>query len=392
MSSTFNLSQFLQEARNDGALSSEGSFTLSAEAAREKLAKFALPPGAWVNKLLQSVVGWKVKILSVHQLRDVTIFHFDPSFRYGIPKSDEIWDCFCNGNIGGQEPLQRFCLALHALRAQEELSFLLLLAEPGTEPTVFADGVHLKRRDKNHPKWSSYLRHAGLTLVVSHFTDHERRRFGFWSNAGGADVHRRANIAARLQQSALGYPIALELDSRRLDKIEFRGLRHNKIIAIRPIQNPGEQGDLLIPLSLFEHLENEKISGTLRQRPHCLGLLLLYQSNVAARGKCLWIDHGVVLERWEIPSTSRLNFTLLLSAAGLPTDLTGLKLTQGDEWKTRVEEVSRQTETLYDLLQSQEQKLYENLGPNSTTEQTDFSVRLNKLLNSVRGARLSPHH
>ena len=359
MSGNFNIAQFLAEARDEGSLRSEGTFTLSAEQARKKLAKFALPSGeAWVSKLLQAVVGWKVKLLTVRQLKDVSIFHFQPSFRYGIPNGREIWDCFVSGNIGGTEPLQRFCLALHALREQEALSFLLILAERDSEPSIFADGAHLSREDAKNRNWSDLSAQPGLTLVVSHFNDHQRRLFGFLSTARGADVRRRAGIASRIQQSALGYPLALELDSRRLDKMEFRGLRQNEILAIRPIKNCHSKGDLLLPISLFEYLDNEAVSGHIRRQPHCLGLLLVCSTNVAACSRALWIDDGVVLDRREFTPTGRLGFTLLLSASGLPTDLTGLSLTASTEWDTRAREVTRQCQALAAELLKDQGRLY----------------------------------
>lgn len=77
--SSIDLRSFLASAQQDGKLDTEGSFTLSADKAQEKLASFALPGEFdWVLKIVQAANLWNLLRLSVAQTRVATSFTFQP--------------------------------------------------------------------------------------------------------------------------------------------------------------------------------------------------------------------------------------------------------------------------------------------------------------------------
>lgn len=353
-----DLSQFLQQERAGGTYKSEGQFTVSLEKAREKLSKFALPSGeAWVDKLLQAVVGWRVKTLRVVQTREWTLFHFQPSLRFGLPTGREILDTFLHANIGGREPLQRFCLALHALRTQEQLSFFLALQEERVEPTVYQDGNHLNARSATS-LLGKLAEEPGLTLAVSHLKDEHRRILRFWSNSGGSDIKRRAQIGQRLQDAAYAFPLPIWFDNRRIDQVEHLGQHFRQILALDSIALESRASTpILLPCSLMETLEDERRAGPLfNQEPHYLGYVVLTKSLERLPSTLYWLDDGAILESHTCAPPGHLSLTLFVSATDLPKDLTGLKLVKSSQKRLRTHHLTEHTRSILGrLLDSREQ-------------------------------------
>lgn len=332
---SLDLEQFLQRERIQGTYASEGQFTLSIEQARRKLSQFSLPSGeAWITKLLQAVVAWRVKKLEVTQSRAYSVFHFQPSLRYGLPTGMDIWNTFSSADIGGREPLQRFCLALHALREREQLSFLLAINDGRSEAKLFADGVHLKIESAKQRALSKVIREPGLTLAVSHLQDVHKRLLFFFNDAGGGDIKLRAAIAKRLWTDTQACPMPVVLDSRRLDALEQGVLAVDDL----PLSKQGNS-PLLLPTSLFEILQDKNRHGALWRNDASHSGYILYRFGKLARSSELhFVDDGAVVETLPLATRSRLHFTAFLTSDGLPTDLTGLKLVDCSQKKTRLQE------------------------------------------------------
>lgn len=333
-----DLEQFLQQERSQGRFASEGQFTLSIEQARRKLSQFSLPSGeAWITKLVQAVVAWRVKKLEVTQSRAYSVFHFQPSLRYGLPTGRDIWNTFSTADIGGREPLQRFCLALHALREREQLSFLLALNDGQGEAKLFADGAHLGIESAKQRAFSKVIGKPGLTLVVSHLRDEQKRLLYFFSNAGGSDLKLRAGIAKGLWTDTQACPMPVYLDSRRLDALD------EGVVAVDDLPlSKQSTAPLLLPTSLFEILQDENRHGALWQNdaPHS-GYVLYRFGKFVGQSELHFVDDGAVVETIAFATGSRLRFTAFLSSQGLPTDLTGLNLVDCSQKKQRLQEAKQ---------------------------------------------------
>lgn len=165
----FELKNFLDAARHGGTVDSEGSFTVAADKALSKLAKFALPHEYdWVLKIVQAAHCFESERLEVRQTRVATTFFWCPAAHLFV-SDNEVISALKTGALDRSGPVDKLCMALRSLVDQVGLSFVLAIFRDGEQgqPIYAGDDIgSLSAEDRL--KWSN-LKSPGFRLTVSHF-------------------------------------------------------------------------------------------------------------------------------------------------------------------------------------------------------------------------------
>lgn len=325
----------------------------------EKLAHYSLLGSyTWILKLLQSIDLWRPEQLTVSQSREKTAFLFRPT-RF-CPTEQEVVEALQSGSWRKDDPLAQLCLALRALVEQAGLSFVLSIngEQLSTSPIYSGEDV-AKLPAYERLQWAHHTK-PGVQLVVSHFKGKESLTgrliptFSQWER-------RDLKIASSLENNALFYSVPVWLDGRYLNSPETHGeygiSTKHRTVALWGAPLP----DLPVrPLSLPESFEGKLFSVTttpsraLRsysqrrdfdcwflvkaKAPNRLRPSALYFSK--AKHEILWLQNGVVVERAVATGLSTITeATILVSAEGFGTDLSGLALTRSEDRSALQEQV-----------------------------------------------------
>ncbi len=342
MATSFNLAEFLGQQSAAGSFDSIGQFTIAVDKAAQKLARFTLPRDeAWVQKLIQAAVGWRVRELAIQQTRTTTHFGFQPSLRFGLPSGKDIVDIFLSGEIGGKSSLERFCLALHALGEQSELPFLLIIDQKNQAPVVFHRGSMFSKLSQQKVFKAPYLYTEGVSLTVGHLKEGESR----WKELLFSTrlSKRAANLASELTADSWTSPISLTLDKRNLNgPMNLSSFHPKRVLAhpllVRPLSaTPTPRQPLLLPLGFQVGSlgPSGKILPTVEHEEFSVDGIAILLKNLGKRSsdlssKILWLSDGVVVARETITTSPDLKLVLLAQAADLPHDLTGLSLVRSE--------------------------------------------------------------
>jgi hypothetical protein len=322
----------LDNEREAGVAHGQGTFTVALEKARLKLQKYLLGSREeWIKKLIQSVSGWRVSNLQVKQTKDHTVFHFQPSLRFGLPSGSDILQTFLEAKIEGRLPLNRFCQALHSIRELESLSFYLAINDGKRTPVVYHDGPHASEHPPKRDPQAIFSALPGITLGLSHRTDEEKKSRLPWLRTSKAGKRLMADLACALSQAALVAPVPIVLDAKRLDRLELGP--YQTVLAVRGLDLI-QRGDrpIVLPRYLFHHLDDDANSGEDRVFS---GYMLL---KVAEEPWSVFnfVDDGAVIERLYLPSAPSLSYDVFVNCQGLPTSLNGLELVPSDKYRNRL--------------------------------------------------------
>lgn len=353
MEQGFDLGAFLAEQRAQGQQDSEGSFTVSAERALSKLARFALPGDFdWVLKIVQAVNAWKAPELIVRQTRVATSFTFVPQKMSGL--DEEIVQCLQSGSLNNASPVHLLSMALRSLVDQAQLSFVLAIRCNGElGKPIFAGSDTSKMSASTREEWTR-LEREGVRLTVSHFKGNESLTGRFIPTLSFIP-RRDIEIAQILDQRAYLSGSSIKLDGRRVTDLAknplwghskwFRPLRiatwdkaegrykhadlpvlaRAKELQVHP--PPVEFRDPWYYLSTVEWVSLRKTArGAFVQRP------------LAGAHSVIWQRFGVQVE--ERPIYNHAEYTRLLfvlPSDDLRTDLSGLAVQVDEDEVKRVE-------------------------------------------------------
>lgn len=209
MKKGFDLGAFLSEARSEGRVDSEGSFTVAENKALDKLAQFSLPGEYdWVLKIVQAANAWNCEALTISQTRVATSFYFKPEV---LPQESHLIQALRSGSSTADGAIHELCLALRALVDQVELSFVLAVHD-GTGPAepIFS-GYDVSRLSGNERKTWVNLDREGLRLTVSHFRKKERLT-GRYIPTVARVARRHLKILETLQERAFCSPMPILVD------------------------------------------------------------------------------------------------------------------------------------------------------------------------------------
>ena len=355
--SEFDLGRYLNEQASEGALDSQGEFTVDHDKAARKLARFSMPHEySWVLKLVQAAVGWESTEIRVQQHRLHTCFAFAPRPGSPIPTAKEVVRTMLQGQLENQDPLNRLCIALRSVVEQTGLSFVLgLCFEQGEQETLFAGPDVSAMTSSTRKSWVA-SEERGITVAVSH-----QMRGEFYTGRYAPRFMQRKlrdlEIAKELTLNAFTSPIPIYLNDRSITdpilhpEIGFTALlRPLFVLGMRSLSGqtmttagPFEDG-LAVPVrSTLPRLEQAE-----RRSDEAGGWVIAQvlppevwvqrensdeRHHDAPTSYALWVQDGVVVERTPllIHKTSLARLTLILDAEGLETDLTGFSLKKTDE-------------------------------------------------------------
>jgi hypothetical protein len=349
-----DLLSYLQEQSSDGSKESEGEFTVSLEAARKKLAKFALPrDSAWALKLVQAAVGWKMNRIEVSQSWMETQFLFEPNEADDLVSEKKLLSSLLSGQVLAETPLAQFCLALRAIVEQANLSFLLVITDGKSLPKPLYAGAYYSGLSEDQRLIRCNKLPIGLTLFVRH-------AYSFASDTPVSQmIGLRSNglpIIQELKDYAYLSPIPLLLGKKRLDGLldspHFRFDRQLPL-ALSGLKNLEHSPQSFQLPDSFEEKQFSFLTSPRRARRGYGGekdFLCAYLLCALSRGTpptktsglstFHWVRDGVVVQTSPLAlATSVLGIQIYANASGLKSDLTGFQLVENNELFQRRREI-----------------------------------------------------
>ncbi len=346
MSRPSELEEFLRAQVDEGAKDSSGQFTLSREKALEKLAAYQLQGGqAWVLKIVQGVVASGASELAVRQTGTDTEFHFALLEPWTI---DQVEDAFYEPEVTADRALDHikrglWSVSLHSMRP-------FFLAAPGWEQALVWTGKAFRR--------GPVAARQSVLLAVSHRTIYEGKGLPLLRNLEAASGN--AAVLAELRDRAFTCSIPLKVDNRRMDALQAcpnSGVSKTSFpiyLGFLPGNLPGLP---IPPATLGEYRPvlagDPTVSKVFHPPTHlppevAVACLITAHLREIKRGKSLvwetyihhstlyWVRDGVVVD-WEIlnGATGCVSCALFVSAEGMSSDLTGLKLARGEAYQKR---------------------------------------------------------
>lgn len=358
-----SIENFLELSSRSGRFESQGVFTLSPEKALEKLAAYQLSrPQDWVLKVLQAAVAGGASSVDIRQGKKVTFFTFSPHELFDVSRLRKV--------ILTQEHAQGAAVrsltdGLRAVGFGSRRPFTLALEEGrdcfllGWDGRQLAEGCNkvanpetgpLVRLGVCHPSWavgpkdrSEAAHRAELETerktVISHgeafpipLTVNGRRVDTLSAPLvdPGHGLGRRGVLSTGwcppkkdLNFPPLGLPQGIP---RERQTVRFT----DRFTDNRVFQLVGETGlrevSCMVKLSYGFHIDSHRSS---------LGKFRFH--NKPRHSYVHWVMDGIVIDRHRWSSDpAAVSFDLYLSAAGLPTDASGLKVVRRPDVAHRI--------------------------------------------------------
>ncbi len=349
----FDIGEFLAQQSAEGSVESQGEFTVSQEKAAIKLSRFALPfVYAWVLKIVQAAVAWESERIEVRQYRSFTVLAFCPSRMEDIPSEEALVSKLLSGRTQDSDQLGLLCMGLRALVEQAGLSFRLLIARPEhpSRPIHAGNDACALAAEQ---AWARLSPALGIQLMVAHLP---LREFLMNRYIPKSFLYERPDleIARVLDGLCFLCPVPLVLDGRRIDRLMSHPIwgftsarRPVALLGMHcperpPLKVPEEFEDKVIAINTHPRRAKRTYGGVGRESSFWM-YLTASQPNPARAWKeqllhfvakqyqhIFFVCHGVVVDRYKIKlQTSHTSLLGIVSAQGLPTDLSGLTMSHG---------------------------------------------------------------
>jgi len=352
MVSNFSLHEWLQSESAAGTLDSEGEFTIVQSKAWEKLGEFQLPfPEAWVLKLVQAALSTPYTRLAVVQTREETRFDFTHAPEWS---GTELEKAIFDTSYKAAPSLDHLAIAVRALARKKTRPFSIQYADGNR---VAWNGSSFSTLDPDAP------RAASLTLTVTNYEFGESKII---FSAGNSQAARfRADISGALCEHCHLAGERVTLDSKSLISYwsdpdfgksdtshPLTVLKAHPISLWQPIELKGE---FYSPQS---QLHDKKIAVSLPTEREAITsfsaaaiLSFFYRPELFRRdmkldkwiyhpldrqSRILWYSDGVIVKREPLGYEGPVGLGLIVSAEGLPTDLTGFTPLDSLEKRERI--------------------------------------------------------
>lgn len=333
------LFQWVENLANDGTWESEGRFTLEKDKAWAKLSTYQLPfAQAWVLKLVQAAVLSSTSELRIKQSGSETTFRFVDQTRWN--EEDVTQALFSTGSVVDQGLVPLAVAVRYLARSAEKL--LSLHYPDGT--TQVWDGQAFHTEASPYPTED---------FEISIFSAQKQGRR--WSLLSGGAAGESAIVGKVLSNLAYVSPIPITVDGRRINGFandpDAGASSATAPFALMPLK-----ADLHLPEFRFLRdrdwrpesdevsLRIENLDGLLGESLSC-GLLVCLTASVKEQQDAplfehqpsfiKWIRDGVIVRAERLPPKGAIGVTLLVSAEGLRTDLSGLNLAQDQTFGVR---------------------------------------------------------
>ena len=331
--------QWVENLANEGTWESEGRFTLDKDKAWDKLSTYQLPfEQAWVLKLVQAAVLAACESLQVRLTGSESSFRFVGQSRW---TEESVTRALFSADSAQDLALVPLAAAVRYLARSADK--LLALHYPDGTTQVW-DG------EAFHTETSPYPVEAFELTVFS-----ARKSGRFWS-LGASGLDDLAMIGKVLSNLAYPSPIPINLDGRLINGFsndaQGGSTSHTAPIALLPV-NP------TLHLPEFRFLrdrdwrpEKDELSARLDGElmavygePLVCGALACFTANVhetveapsfsSQPSYIKWVKDGVIIRAEKVEARGSIGLTLLISAEGLRTDLSGLNLSLSNLYEER---------------------------------------------------------
>lgn len=338
------LFQWIRQQESEGVLHSEGTFTLAQEQAWKKLGSFQLPfPEAWVLKFVQAAVRAGLSELKVVQSRSDTQFFFEGPLDWGIRELERgLFDM----EFEAPEALRHLVVGIRALAGASVRPFSVRFQGV---PARHWDGSRFQQAEQVVASASS------LVLSVSHFEIGHSRSIFSLDNREARAVSTA--ILKALTDHCFPSPIPLFVDGRRINGIVNESYYQPRETC-RPLAFVTLPPSAELPafsLLQFEDWQQAQVSGqdvrldsdeelfSSLSTAGAMALACVFFKQKEpdlsgaqtgckpGRSTLAWVRDGVVVERELLSIRECVGLLVLVSAEGLKTDLSGLKVRDGAE-------------------------------------------------------------
>ena len=353
------LELFLRSQSTEGRVDSRGAFTVSRQEALKKLAAFALPfAGAWAVKVIQGLVavGTDFPIRVDLLATEIHFFFLQPDFSLL-----EFEDRFFTPEPPERRSLRHILTGLWTVALKEKWGFQLAFADSST--TLIWDGHELHRVESSRKRDCACLTLAPL----------QQKSKLSWVAGVAMAGHRNAELLMTLAQRCYLCPVPLTVDGRRLDSLQRSPengwgeltfpFAVNFAQADLPALKipPGTFSGAPIPIhptspTLFveegggwKRLGEQRMKNLKACQESPLPFILCANMKrkdsgdhkwVNSRGpsSISWVLDGAVVDRDPLVDRMlHISVGCFVSAEGLETDLTTLKLIDSPEKRRRIE-------------------------------------------------------
>jgi hypothetical protein len=353
------LQRLLQTASQVGTLDSQGSFTISGDAALGKLANFQLPrKSAWILKMVQSAVTAEATFLSIAQSNETTTFVFHPGVEFRV---EQIKEALLSPQLVGPTAIQHLAVGLRAVGFGDGRAFTLALDKEDVRTYFGWDGTQLAQRVETLPESGP----PKLTLGVAFPPEDLGRSLGGLIKSKGRATAEYQEIVSNGEVC----PMPLIFDGRRIDSLqaphpdETLGNTATLSVGWTPYSKEASLPCLMLPQGLPEESASWRptdkftdsrvfyFDGDLKQTHTTCIVKLRYGYKVEShrskhrsfkfqslkrRSFYSWVKDGVIVHR-ELSKITHapVCFEVYLSAEGLNTDITGFQLRTDTEYHRR---------------------------------------------------------
>lgn len=342
---------------------------MDAKRAERKLAAFQLPSSeSWLLVLVQAAHrggAQEIKVTQSSRQTRVVISgaaHWTWRGLEGVSKGKSTTD----------DALLAIAVVVRALKASEQLTSFRVKAPDGTSATWRDDAFKIERRRIEDVLWED-----DAVFEVNHLGEFPKQKSYFLENRRCA---RKQLVALHqaLNRNCFASSVPLVIDGYSVPGFHLGDnlppFQYRVPLALLPFEDyrvpstpmtaamKSAQADML---KNNEGLEPENALSALM----CLSLTLEKPQSILGSGRprlaespcpsrLVWIQDGVVVGSHSLDIPGSLELTLVLSGAGLKTDLTGLELVKSKELKQRKAMIAERFEQkLVDLNKTFQEKL-----------------------------------
>lgn len=372
------LEKFLASTSAEGQVDSQGVFTLGREEALRKIAEHQLPfAGAWGIKIIQSIVaGQRVGPISVDLTATEARFRFTGA---GFTL-DEFSAAFYTPEPSPNRALRHLLFGLWAVALKERWGFQIALADQ-TE-TLIWDGARLNRVE-------SSLARDHTCISVAH---QQQKAARSWVVGAALSANRNAELLLALDRNCYTCPLPLTVDGRRIDSLQraaFQGWeKYRYPIAIDVAQAP--LPELRLPPGTFEGVTRDLAGSSLlddgggwrmfaekrlknltARQSAPLAFILCVSLKLVGSGKeksleagegpstAYWVLDGALVGKERLgPAASHCSVGCFLSAEGLRTDLSTIRLVESPE---RGQRLGRARKAIATALKSMDTSTFDDM-------------------------------
>ncbi len=327
------IDDYLQEQFAEGQRDSEGVFTIDVNQAHRKLAAFQMrTPESWLLVLVQAAHRGKARGLTVSHLpRQTTV----------VTSGGQNWSWddlagVLNGGTTTAPDLFSMAVAVRTLSAHAGLRGFRL--KTPDEAIAEWDGREMTVRPA---RLEEKLRGGEVVVEVFHRAVYGKSSW-FFEARGSASAALSA-LTRALESFAFASAVPITCDGRRLSGIHL-GEPSEDGLACRPVALLPLNSEGVPPSDFGSALDwtgsalggVELDRGWTEVRPFAAVLLLHVTWSKTRRSfgltqglsRLVWVQDGVVVREQNLPLEGRLGLTVVVSGAGLTTDLSGLHLVE----------------------------------------------------------------